>query len=77
MWGKLSELYGWNIPKADLERLTPALDSLTERARRALDRDLGTVEPVTIFRPSVFQPGPEPQVPEPGGPEPGLPELGE
>jgi hypothetical protein len=60
MWDKLSELYGWNIPKADLERLTPALDSLTERARRALDRDLGTVEPVTVFRPGDGGGGQEP-----------------
>jgi hypothetical protein len=60
MWGKLSELYGWNIPEGDLERLTPALDSLAERARRALDRDLGTVEPVTVFRPGGDGGGQEP-----------------
>jgi hypothetical protein len=51
MWGKLAELYGWNIPAADLERFTPALDSLSERARKALDRDLSTVEPAPVFRP--------------------------
>lgn len=51
MWGKLAELYGWHIPAADLERFTPALDSLSERARKALDRDLSTVEPTPVFRP--------------------------
>jgi len=52
MWSKLAELYGWNIPADDLTRLTPALDSLAERARRALDRDLSTVEPTAVFRPA-------------------------
>lgn len=51
MWGKLAKLYGWKIPAEDLERFTPALDSLTERARKALDRDLSTVEPTPVFRP--------------------------
>ena len=52
MWKKLTELYGWNIPAADLERLTPALDALQQRARRALDRPLSTVEPTPVFRPA-------------------------
>jgi hypothetical protein len=52
MWKKITELYGWNIPAADLERLTPALESLRERAGRALDHDLSTVEPAPVFRPA-------------------------
>ena len=52
MWKKITELYGWNIPTADLERLTPALDALQQRAQRALDRDLSTVEPAPVFRPA-------------------------
>lgn len=52
-WGKLADLYGWNIPAEDLERFTLSLDSLTERARRALDRDLSTVEPTPVFRPGA------------------------
>jgi hypothetical protein len=59
MWGKLAELYGWNIPAADLERFTPALDSLSERARKALDRDLSTVEPAPVFRPGGEEGGVE------------------
>jgi hypothetical protein len=51
MWKKITELYGWNIPAADLERLTPALEALRERAGRAFDRDLSTVEPAPVFRP--------------------------
>jgi hypothetical protein len=51
MWKKLAELYGWNIPAADIERLAPSLDALYENTRRALDRDLSTVEPVAVFRP--------------------------
>jgi hypothetical protein len=61
MWKNLADLYGWNIPAADLERFTPALEALQERARRALDRDLSTVEPTPVFRPAAEGPG------EPGG----------
>ena len=59
MWKKLSELYGWNIPAADLEPLAASLDALYEDTRRALDRDLSTVEPVPVFRPA----GEDPQEP--------------
>jgi hypothetical protein len=52
MWNKITELRGWNISAADLERLAPALDALHERLRRALDRDLSTVEPAPVFRPA-------------------------
>jgi hypothetical protein len=52
MWKKITEIYGWNIPAEDLERLTPALDGLRERAGRALDHDLSTVEPALVFRPA-------------------------
>jgi hypothetical protein len=52
MWKKITEIYGWNIPAADLERLTPVLDGLRESARRALDRDLSTVEPAPVFQPA-------------------------
>jgi hypothetical protein len=55
MWKKIAQLYGWNIPAEDLERLTPALDGLSERARRALDRDLSTAEPAPVFRPAGEQ----------------------
>jgi hypothetical protein len=51
MWQKLAELYGWNIPAADLEHLAASLDALYKNTRRALDRDLSTVEPAPVFRP--------------------------
>jgi hypothetical protein len=60
MWNKIAELQGWNIPAADLERLTPPLDSLYERVRRALDRDLSTIEPTPVFRPAGEGPGEPP-----------------
>jgi hypothetical protein len=57
MWKNLTELYGWNISAADLERLTPALVALQQRARRALDRDLSTIEPAPVFRPGGEESG--------------------
>jgi hypothetical protein len=51
MWQKLAELYGWNIPAADLNQLAASLDALYEDTRRSLDRDLSTVEPAPVFRP--------------------------
>ena len=50
-WKKLAEASRLGIPDDELERLAPVLEALEESLRRALDRDLSTVEPVAVFRP--------------------------
>jgi hypothetical protein len=51
MWKMMAELYGWNIPEREMERLAPVIEALRERTTKALDRDLSTVDPVMVFRP--------------------------
>lgn len=39
------------IPDEQLEEIEPGLGELMQAVRRALDRDLSTIDPVTRFRP--------------------------
>jgi len=53
MWKTISQAMGLTIPPEQLEAISPALDALWSGARRALDRDLSTVDPAVTFRPEL------------------------
>jgi hypothetical protein len=50
-WKQAAEALDLGIPKERVETIAPTLDALMSSARKALDRDLSLVEPVTVFRP--------------------------
>ena len=49
MWKQMAEAMQLNIPEAELERAAAILESLYEKVRPALDRDLSTIEPARFF----------------------------
>ncbi len=46
-----AETLNINIPDEQLDEIEPVLDELMRDIRRALDRDLATIDPVTRFQP--------------------------
>ena len=53
MWKNIAQALGLNIPQAQLDTLSPVLDALWAGARRALDRDLSSIDPAITFRPDL------------------------
>lgn len=51
MWKTVAKALNFNIPQRELDRIAPILDKLHDDFRRAVDRDLSTVEPIAVFRP--------------------------
>ena len=47
----IAEALDMGIPDEQLEEIEPALDDLMRNIRRALDRDLATIDPVMHFQP--------------------------
>ncbi len=47
----IAETLNINIPDEQLDEIEPVLDELMRDIRRALDRDLATIDPVTRFQP--------------------------
>jgi hypothetical protein len=50
-WKRAAEALDLGIPEDRVKAIAPTLDALMSAARKALDRDLSLVEPVTVFRP--------------------------
>ena len=50
-WKRAAEALDLGIPEERVETVAPVLEDLMATARKALDRDLSLVEPVTVFRP--------------------------
>ena len=60
MWKNIAQALGLNIPEDQLDKIAPALDALWAAARRALDRDLSSIDPALAFHPDLG-PGGEPE----------------
>ena len=52
MLKSVAEALNINVPDDQLEDIEPLLDDLMKNIRRALDRDLSTIDPVTRFEPT-------------------------
>ena len=50
-WIKAAEALELGIPEERVAAVAPILEGLMASARKALDRDLSLIEPVTVFRP--------------------------
>ncbi len=50
-WKQAAEALNLGIAPERVEAIAPVLEELMAAARRALDRELSLVEPVTVFRP--------------------------
>lgn len=50
-WKRAAEALDLGIPEERVEAVAPTLDYLMATTRKALDRDLGLVEPAAVFRP--------------------------
>jgi hypothetical protein len=57
MWKNVAQALGIEIPEAQLETISPVLDSLWAGTRKALDRDLTAVDPAITFRPDLASEG--------------------
>ena len=55
MWKTIAQALGLPTPERDLEALSPVLDTLWAQTRKALDRELGEVEPALVFRPDLSE----------------------
>ncbi|MBI3668151.1 MAG: hypothetical protein HY236_18280 [Acidobacteria bacterium] len=61
MWKNIAQALGLQIPDDQLEKISPTLDALWTATRRALDRDLSSVEPALTFHADLGSEGePEP-----------------
>ena len=49
MWKSIAQALGLNIPDQQMDAISPVLDSLWAQTRRALDRDLTSVDPAVSF----------------------------
>ncbi len=49
MWKQIAKALGLNIPEQQLDTISPVLDTLWTDTRRALDRDLSSIDPAVDF----------------------------
>lgn len=53
MWKNIARALGLDIPEQQLDTISPVLDSLWSQARKALDRDLSSIDPAVTFHPDL------------------------
>lgn len=53
MWKNIARALGLDIPEQQLDTISAVLDSLWSQARKALDRDLSSIDPAVTFHPDL------------------------